>query len=203
MVKGAAELRKGVREAEAVTQVLLESAEVDKKAEKTKMSHFQAMALMGKLFFGLRMKENGGRPEESDLEEGDEEEAYEDDEDEDDHDEEASETESASGESGGEQATKTQVQVVIEKEDSSRERSPEAKCSSPVKTITHFQAVTLLTHLFAKVRAQHHELIKSRGGAAAKTAARSSSSEWTEPLTASDPSTETGATSSSSRYILL
>ena len=73
-----------------------------------------------------------------------------------------------------------------------------------MKTISHFQAVTLLTHLFAKVRAQHNDMI-ARGAKAASVgggADRTSSSEWTEPLSASDPSTETGASSPSSRYVL-
>ena len=70
-----------------------------------------------------------------------------------------------------------------------------------MKTITHFQAVTLLTHLFAKVRAQHNDMI-ARGAKVASGADRTSSSEWTEPLSASDPSTQTGASSSSSRYVV-
>ena len=64
MVKGANLLREGVREGEVVKDVLLEppataeqAEETDKKSEnKKKLSHFQAMALMGKLFFGLKTK---------------------------------------------------------------------------------------------------------------------------------------------------
>ena len=205
MVKGAKQLREGVREAEEVKDVLLEPpvAEADKKQEKKKVSHFQAMALMGKLFFGLKTKAISEEAE-------DEETSYEEDDDDDDdeeEEEEGTETESdvrGSGESGEGHVTKTQVQVVIEKEDSSRERSPpqsQTTTAGGVKTITHFQAVTLLTHLFAKVRAQHNDMI-ARGAKAASGADRTSSSEWTEPLSASDPSTETGASSPSSRYVL-
>ena len=225
MVKGAKQLQDGVREAEEVKDVLLEppaAEEADEKEEKKKVSHFQAMALMGKLFFGLsvrKTKPEGAISEEAEETSDDEEEEVEDDEDE---DGEGTETESdrdrGSGESGGGHVTKTQVQVVIEKEDSSRERSPPMTSSqsptaapmtslSPtqtaagggVKTISHFQAVTLLTRLFAKVRAQHNEVI-AKGAMA--DAGRSSSSEWTEPLSASDPSTQTGASSSSSRYVV-
>ena len=66
--------------------------------------------------------------------------------------------------------------------------------------ITHFQAVALLSNLFAKIRAQHDMIAEAaaRGGGGKSS---SSSAEWTEPLSASDPSTETGASSPSSRYV--
>ena len=218
MVKGANLLREGVREGEVVKDVLLEppaaaeeAEEMDKKSEnKKKLSHFQAMALMGKLFFGLKTK----TIEEEDGEEEDEETSYEEEGEESvEEEEEATETESddrGSGESDGGHVTRTQVQVVIEKEDSSRERSPpqsQTTTAGGVKTITHFQAVTLLTHLFAKVRAQHNDMIArgakaASGGGGGGGGDRSSSSEWTEPLSASDPSTESGASSPSSRYVV-
>ena len=206
MVKGAKQLREGVREAEEVKDVLLEPpvAEADKKQEKKKVSHFQAMALMGKLFFGLKRAEG---PASEGAE--DEESSYEDEEDDDydEDDEEVTMTEtddqgSRSGESGEGHGTHTQVQVVIEKEDSSREKSSES--STPIPKITHFQAVSLLSRLFAKIRAQHNEIIvKGAKAASGGGGGGSSSSEWTEPLSASDPSTETGASSSSSRCVLI
>ena len=211
MVKGANLLREGVREGEVVRDVLLEppaaekmDEETDKKSEnKKKLSHFQAMALMGKLFFGLKTK----TIEEEDGEEEEEETSYEEEgEESEEEEEEATETESddrESGESEGGHVTRTQVQVVIEKEDSSRERSPPPPPqpepeSPPVPKITHFQAVALLSNLFAKIRAQHDMIAEAaaRGGGGKSS---SSSAEWTEPLSASDPSTETGASSQSSR----
>ena len=208
MVKGTNQLREGVKEAEAVKEVLLEPAVEaeadDKKEDKKKVSHFQAMALMGKLFFGLKRAEG---PASEGAE--DEESSYEDEEDDDydEDDEEVTMTEtddqgSRSGESGEGHGTHTQVQVVIEKEDSSREKSSES--STPIPKITHFQAVSLLSRLFAKIRAQHNEIIvKGAKAASGGGGGGSSSSEWTEPLSASDPSTETGASSSSSRCVLI
>ena len=112
MVKGANQLREGVREAEAVKDVLLEPPppETEKKEEKKKLSHFQAMALMGKLFFGLKTKSIS---EEGEDEEEEEETSYDEEEEDEEEEEEGTETE-GSGESGGGHVTKTQGHNSIE-----------------------------------------------------------------------------------------